>query len=185
MVNLEKNHLFKKIKKRVKCLDYICKKISVWDLSKISQSGHTGSEENNPPSTVWFLKNGPSLFHLCSFFQTNITIFTANKCEKMSIQYTVLGYEPKTFGTWVSSHNHSLIYRYRTSCKRIVKSDMLCLFVKSYTSAAEWNRPKIYCRNSLARVLPMEWFDYIGDPLAFAVAEMEILNFSTSSTIGT
>ena len=37
-------------------------------------------------------------------FQTNITIFTI--CEKMSIQYTVLGFEPTTFGTWVSSHNH-------------------------------------------------------------------------------
>ena len=38
-------------------------------------------------------------------FQTNITIFTANKCEKMSIQDTVLRFEPTTFGTWVSSHN--------------------------------------------------------------------------------
>ena len=25
---------------------------------------------------------------------------------KMSIQYTVLGFEPTTFRTWVSSHNH-------------------------------------------------------------------------------
>ena len=26
--------------------------------------------------------------------------------EKMSIQYSVLGFELMTFGTWVSSHNH-------------------------------------------------------------------------------
>ena len=26
--------------------------------------------------------------------------------QKMSIQYTVLGFEPMTFGTWVSSHYH-------------------------------------------------------------------------------
>ena len=39
-------------------------------------------------------------------FQTNITnflqkkqIFTTNICEKISIQYTVLGFEPTTFGT--------------------------------------------------------------------------------------
>ena len=45
-------------------------------------------------------------FHLFSSFQTNIKIFKTIKCEKMSIQYTVLGFEPMTFGTWVSSHNH-------------------------------------------------------------------------------
>ena len=33
-------------------------------------------------------------------FQTNITtFFTANICEKMSIQYTVLGFKPTAFGT--------------------------------------------------------------------------------------
>ena len=32
-------------------------------------------------------------------FQTQITIFTANMCEKMSIQYTVLGFELITFET--------------------------------------------------------------------------------------
>ena len=38
-------------------------------------------------------------FRLFSSFQTNITILTTNKCEKMSIQYAVLGFEPTTFGT--------------------------------------------------------------------------------------
>ena len=43
--------------------------------------------------------NGPSqpLFRLFSSFQRNI--FTTNKCEKMSIQYKVLGFEPITFET--------------------------------------------------------------------------------------
>ena len=39
------------------------------------------------------------LFNLFSPFQTNITIFKTNKCEKMSIQYTVLGFEPTASGT--------------------------------------------------------------------------------------
>ena len=35
---------------------------------------------------IVFLLNGPSqpLFHVVSYFQTNITIFTTNKCEKCS-----------------------------------------------------------------------------------------------------
>ena len=46
------------------------------------------------------------LYSLFSSFPTNITIFTTNKCEKISIHYMVLGFEPMTFGTLVSSHNH-------------------------------------------------------------------------------
>ena len=38
--------------------------------------------------------------------QTNITIFTTILCEKNSIEYMVPGFEPTTFGTCVSSHNH-------------------------------------------------------------------------------
>ena len=45
-------------------------------------------------------------FCLFSFFPINISIFTTNMCEKVSIQYAVLGFEPSTFRTWVSSHNH-------------------------------------------------------------------------------
>ena len=37
------------------------------------------------------------LFRLISSFQKNITIFTTNICYKMSIQCTVLGFEPTTF----------------------------------------------------------------------------------------
>ena len=59
---------------------------------------------------VAFYKNGPTPASFIVYFrsfQTNIiTIFTTNICEKMSIQYTVLGFEPMTFGMWVSSHNH-------------------------------------------------------------------------------
>ena len=51
-------------------------------------------------------KSRPLFVYFWSF-QTNISIFTTNICEKMSIQYTVPGFEPTTFGTWVSSHNHS------------------------------------------------------------------------------
>ena len=39
------------------------------------------------------------LFHLFWSFQTHITIIATNKCEKMSIQYTLLGFELTTFGT--------------------------------------------------------------------------------------
>ena len=52
-----------------------------------------------------FFKNGPPSASFSSF-QTNITIFTTNKCEKMSIQYTVLGFKPTNFEKWVSSHYH-------------------------------------------------------------------------------
>ena len=42
----------------------------------------------------------PLLSFIFGLFQTSIiTIFTINICEKMSIQYTVLGFEPMTFGT--------------------------------------------------------------------------------------
>ena len=47
-----------------------------------------------------------SIFHLLSSFQTNITNFTTNKCEKMSIQHMVLGFKLMTLGTRVSSHYH-------------------------------------------------------------------------------
>ena len=46
-----------------------------------------------------------TLFSFFRLFQTNITNFTTNKCEKMSIQYMAPRFKPTTFGTWVSSHN--------------------------------------------------------------------------------
>ena len=50
---------------------------------------------------LFFKWANPGLF-LVYFrpFQTNVTIFTTNKCEKISIQYTVPGFEPTTFGMW-------------------------------------------------------------------------------------
>ena len=53
--------------------------------------------------SCFFLKNGPTpasfIIYFWSFQTTIITIFTGNKFEKMSIQYTVLGVEPTTFRT--------------------------------------------------------------------------------------
>ena len=46
------------------------------------------------------------LFIFIFVFSNNITNFTTNKREKMSIQYTVLGFELTTIGAWVPSHNH-------------------------------------------------------------------------------
>ena len=50
----------------------------------------------------------PGLFiiYFRSFQTYIITIFTTNICENMSIQCRVPGFEPTTFGKWVSSHNH-------------------------------------------------------------------------------
>ena len=52
---------------------------------------------------LFFIKKwaNPGLFFVYFWsFQANIiTIFTTNICEKMSIQYTVQGFEPTTFGT--------------------------------------------------------------------------------------
>ena len=47
---------------------------------------------------ILFLKNGPIPTSF-SFIFKHITIFTTNKCEKISIQYMVLGFELTTFGT--------------------------------------------------------------------------------------
>ena len=52
--------------------------------------------------TIHFFKKmcqSRPLFHLFSSFQTHITIFSQQigKCEKMSIQYTGLGFELTTF----------------------------------------------------------------------------------------
>ena len=50
-------------------------------------------------SSLLFKWANPGLFFVYfRFFQTNITVFTTNICEKTSIQYLVLGFEPTTFG---------------------------------------------------------------------------------------
>ena len=58
--------------------------------------------------SFFFTKMGQPrpLFNLFPSFQTHITIFTTNKCEQMSIQYMVPGFELATFGTRGSPHNH-------------------------------------------------------------------------------
>ena len=57
---------------------------------------------------LFLKKNRPtpaSFSFIFGLFKQTLQIFNTNICEKMSIQYTVLGFEPTTFGTWVSSHN--------------------------------------------------------------------------------
>ena len=53
-----------------------------------------------------YLKIKMGHFNIFSSFEANITIFNTNNCEKMSIQDTVLGFEPTTFATWDSCDNH-------------------------------------------------------------------------------
>ena len=68
-------------------------------MEKLSKRGHG---LNNHFKVLFFLKQlgqPRPLFHLFSSFQTQTTIFTANKFEKMSIQYTVPGIKLTTFGT--------------------------------------------------------------------------------------
>ena len=62
------------------------------------------------PNFQYFLKKWPTpasfSFIFGLFKQTNNTIFTTIQFEKMSIQYTALGFESTTFRTWVVTHNH-------------------------------------------------------------------------------
>ena len=56
-----------------------------------------------------FFKNGPtpaSFLFIFGLFKQTLLQFLQQICEKMSIQYTVPGFEPTTFRSWVSSHNH-------------------------------------------------------------------------------
>ena len=63
--------------------------------------------ESKLSKTFYKLANPASFIVYFRSFQANIiTIFTTNMCEKMSIQYIVPGFEPTTFGTWVSYHDH-------------------------------------------------------------------------------
>ena len=55
-----------------------------------------------------FLKIGPtpaSFSFIFGLFKQTLQFYN-NNMWKMSIQYTVPGFEPTTFGTWVYSHNH-------------------------------------------------------------------------------
>ena len=67
--------------------------LNIWNCGKVS---------------FLFFKMGQPrpLFRLFSVFSNKQYNFYNKYMWKMSIQYTVPGFEPTTFGTWVSSHNH-------------------------------------------------------------------------------
>ena len=53
--------------------------------------------------------NGPTpayFFIIFGLFKQTLQIFATKYMWKMSIQYTVPGFEPTTLVMWVSSHNH-------------------------------------------------------------------------------
>ena len=52
-----------------------------------------------PRPILLFLKMGHPFLLIFSLLRTEITIFTTNRCEK----YMVLGFQPTTFRTWVST----------------------------------------------------------------------------------
>ena len=76
----------------------------------------TGTKRGPKLSKSWlwmqrqsFLKNGPTPASFCLFSvfsNKNHYNFYNKYMWKMSIQYVVTGFEPTTFGTWLSSHNH-------------------------------------------------------------------------------
>ena len=59
----------------------------------------------------------------------------------MSIQYTVPGFEPTTFGTWVSSHNH--LTRAPTLLLKCLQSIIKLIFCKVHwdnnSTESNWN----------------------------------------------
>ena len=57
-----------------------------------------------PKSLIKQMSHPRPLFHLFSVFSNKYYNFTTNIFEKMSIQFTVLWFEPPTFRTWVSAH---------------------------------------------------------------------------------
>ena len=75
--------------------------ITVWLVSK-STGPYSTKQEN------MFLNNGPTLASFCSFlvFSNKQYNFYNKSMWKMSMQYMALGFEPKTFRTWVVTHNH-------------------------------------------------------------------------------
>ena len=50
---------------------------------------------------LFFLPANPDLFfvYFWSFQTKSLQFFTTNQCEKMSVQYTALGFKPTTFRT--------------------------------------------------------------------------------------
>ena len=83
------------------CLLEICRILWFWSglLRQIILSIIDSVKFKNRPTPASFL-------FIFGLFNQTLQIFTTNICEKFSIQYAVPGFEPMTFGTWVSSHNH-------------------------------------------------------------------------------
>ena len=71
--------------------------IKVLSISSMSQSQNFN---NIAFDYILFLKwANPGLFSfIFGLFKQTLQIFTTNRCEKMSIQYMVPGFEPMTFG---------------------------------------------------------------------------------------
>ena len=74
---------------------------------------------------VFFKWAIPSLFLFIFVFSNKQTIFTTNICEKMSILCTMLGFEPTTFRSWVSSNNHS------TRASTLLRQHFVAIWVMS------------------------------------------------------
>ena len=72
---------------------------SVTNVSRITFWASTVDSFNRLDCGKLFFYISPASFHLFSSFQTHTTIFITNKCEKMFIQYMVLGFKLTTFGT--------------------------------------------------------------------------------------
>ena len=98
---------------------------SAWWPARHPTGHHSGSAD----VTLWRWSQSCKAFILVTFFKKwaipglffvyfwsysnkHQYNFTRNEREIMSIQYTAFGFEPTTFRTWVSSHNHQtkLIY---------------------------------------------------------------------------
>ena len=84
-------------------------KVGLTKTSKGFRSMLLGFNETKTCRIIFFKKYGPtpaSFSFIFDLFKQTLQIFTTNICDKMSITYMVPGFEPTTFGTWVSSHNH-------------------------------------------------------------------------------
>ena len=60
---------------------------------------HVNAEKLHPARFTFLICHSRPLLRLFLSLLTNITIFTTNLCEKMSIQYIVPGFKPTTVGT--------------------------------------------------------------------------------------
>ena len=88
---------------------FLKKNIALWSQSIEQNANKFLTYTSNARFLTVFFKKWPtsaSFSFIFSIFKQTLQFFKTNICEKMSIQYMVPGFEPTTFGTWVSSHNH-------------------------------------------------------------------------------